>query len=126
MRLIDADKAKFFIADVLDIFKVPVGDRMGDQLLKTIDALPTVDAVVLPCKVRDDVWIIQWWNGFCVQTEKRPIQRTVLYFDIRPDGLYAHFYDGCISTDQFGKTVFLSHKEAKAALAKMKGLEVGA
>ena len=51
MRLIDADKAKFFIADVLDAFKVPVGDRMADRLLKTIDALPTVDAVeVVRCK----------------------------------------------------------------------------
>ena len=50
-RLIDAEKAKFFIADVLDIFKVPVGDRMADRLLKTIDAIPTVDAVeVVRCK----------------------------------------------------------------------------
>lgn len=44
MRLIDAEKAKFFIADVLDIFKVPVGDRMANRLLEVVDALPTVEA----------------------------------------------------------------------------------
>lgn len=44
-RLIDANKAKFFIADILDIFGVPVGDRMANKLMETIDALPTVDAV---------------------------------------------------------------------------------
>lgn len=32
-RLIDADKAKFFIADILDIFNVPVGDRMEGGFL---------------------------------------------------------------------------------------------
>lgn len=44
-RLIDANKAKFFIADILDIFNVPVGDRMANRLMETIDTLPTVDAV---------------------------------------------------------------------------------
>lgn len=44
-RLIDANKAKFFIADVLDTFNVPVGDRMAERLIRTIDALPTEGAV---------------------------------------------------------------------------------
>lgn len=50
-RLIDANKAKFFIADILDTFNVPVGDRMAERLIRAIDALPTEDAVeVVRCK----------------------------------------------------------------------------
>jgi hypothetical protein len=55
-RLIDADKAKFFIADVLDIFKVPIGDKMASRLIDTIDKLPTVDAVEV---------VHGRWEDFC-------------------------------------------------------------
>lgn len=88
---------------------------------KEIQKLPAVEAVVLPCKVRDSVWLIQWWNGFKIKNLTHPMQRTILHYDIRTDGLFAHFYDGCISTKYFGKIVFLTCEEAKKALAKMDG-----
>lgn len=95
---------------------------MYEQLFrKRVEMAPTVDAVVLPCKVRGDVWLIHWWKGFQYEYLKQPIQRTILHYDIRTDGLYAHFYDGCINTKYFGKLVFLTREEAEAALAKMDG-----
>ena len=53
MRLIDANKAKFFIADILDIFDVPVGDEMANRLFDLMDRLPPVDAA----KVMHGRWL---------------------------------------------------------------------
>ena len=50
-KLVDADKAKFFIADILDTFDVPIGNKMANRLLDLMDDLPAVDAVeVVRCK----------------------------------------------------------------------------
>lgn len=135
MRLIDADKAKFFIADVLDTFKVPVGDKMGDRLLKTIDALPTVDAAVLPCKPGDTVFVL-WrladpdicskcpdfhWGGMgdsheCGKTEDG--FRSAECIEIQEWTANRDRILSWIGFDEFGKTVFLTREEAEKALAK--------
>lgn len=60
-RPIDAEKAKFFIADVLDIFHVPIGDRMATMLIDTIDKLPTVDAV----EVVHGHWLMRGGRRYC-------------------------------------------------------------
>lgn len=116
MRLIDADAFQKNI-ECCDI------ETSNDwyTIVEQLKEAPTVDAVVLPCKVRDSVWLIQWWNGFRVNNFERVMQRTVLRFEIRADGLYAHFHDGCINTKYFKKTVFLTREEAEAVLAKMGG-----
>ncbi len=115
MRLIDADAFRKNI-EYCDI------ETSNDwyTIVEQLKEAPTVDAVILPCKVRDSVWLTQWWNCFVVKKLSHPIQRTILHYEIRADGLYAHFHDGCISTKYFGKTVFLTREEAEAALAERK------
>lgn len=71
--------------------------------------------VVLPCKVGDRVYFIRWRDGTDCNP---PIQRSVYYFSIEKDGVFAHFYDGYASIEQFGKPIFLTREEAKAALAE--------
>jgi hypothetical protein len=93
MRLIDADVLRQTIES-----KIYWG---GVGLLEAIDDAPTVDAVVLPCKLGDPVFII--------------------------GGKYrGGRFDRWINTGKFrisdlekiGKTVFLTHEEAEAALAE--------
>lgn len=59
-KFIDASKAKFFIADVLDRFGVNVGDKMADSLIKTIDALPAENVK----EMKFECWV-EWWPGDC-------------------------------------------------------------
>ena len=49
-RYIDAEKLKFFIADVFDRFDVPIGDKVANAVYKQIDNAPTADVVELPYK----------------------------------------------------------------------------
>ena len=73
--------------------------------------------IVVPCKARGKVWLIEWWNRRG-EWEKlsAPINRNVIYFSIEVDGVYAHFKEGALNTKYFGKTVFLTREEAEAAL----------
>lgn len=87
-----------------------------------IGTAPTVDAVVLPCKIGTQIWLTEWhcsgmrWTKLI---ESKP--RNVHHFDITKDGVFAHFRDGCINVKYFGESVFLTKEEAKATLAKMDG-----
>ena len=113
-RLIDANKAKFFIADVLDIFGVPVGDRMASRLIGTIDNLSTVDAVEVPCKIGDFVWAVRNYKG-----HKHPQRGVVsdMYFsnDMRLQIVVKH-----VARGEWGKTVFATDKEAYDAIGERK------
>ena len=101
-RLMDAN-ALWKALDEAGLFESGNPRHIAQQ---TVEEQPTVDAVILPCKVRDSVWLIQYayrWNGFRIQTLEHPMQRDVLYYRIQRDGLYAHFYDGCISLNTSAK-----------------------
>ena len=109
MRLIDADKLHDWMSD----------DFCGMELIPLINALevievaPTVNAVVLPCRVGDTVYVIcgnrdisefkvdlRFWNdtvGWMIRTE------VCLFYEI-----------------DFGKRVFFTKEEAEARLEKMK------
>lgn len=55
-RLIDADKLYDYISDVFTEF----GDVMSiTDALEAVEIAPTVNAVELPCKVGDTVWIVE-------------------------------------------------------------------
>ena len=77
---------------------------------------------VLPCKPHDKVWLNEWWNHYGFNKWEKlssPIERNVTYFSIESDGVYAHFKDGCINVEYFGKIAFLTHEEAEDALSKV-------
>lgn len=69
----------------------------------------------LPCKVGEIVYYIN--------PNKNTINELVVYsFDIRPLQHFACDYMGArLNFNQFGKTVFLTKEEAKAAMDKLKG-----
>ena len=69
----------------------------------------------LPCKVGEIVYYIN--------PNKNTINELVVYsFDIRPLQHFSCDYMGAsLNFNQFGKTVFLTKEEAKAAMDKLKG-----
>lgn len=117
MRLIDADA---LTNDILNCFLK--SDRAID-VIKHIQFAPTVDAVVLPCKVGDTVWIVG--DKFPAEIEEIRITDDGVFF------VYVEYDRGYELTEvwdnsefqaaDIGKTVFLTREEAEAALAKMDG-----
>ena len=92
------------------------------RVKRHIEEAPAVDAVVLPCKVGTQIWLTKWrCSGMRWLKLIEPKPRTIHHFDITKDGVFAHFKDGYVNVTDFGKTVFLTKEEAKAALAKMDG-----
>lgn len=74
--------------------------------------------IELPCEVGTQVWLTEWWGRSHLQWMKQntPLPRNIHHFDITKDGVFAHFYDGCINVKHFGEIVFLTKEEAKAHL----------
>lgn len=139
MRLIDADALTEKL--MYDTTKTAIG---GGEYVVTwrirdaIEDAPTVDAVVLPCKPGDTVFVL-WrladpdicskcpdfhWGGMgdsheCGKTEDG--FRSAECIEIQEWTANRDRILGWIGFDEFGKTVFLTRAEAEAALAKMKG-----
>lgn len=116
MRLIDADAAeeKAWASDKI------VGSSVWEtsEVVEFLDDCPTVDAVVLPCKPGDHVFRL------CGTKRSRYVgERIVGAVTLCGNGSWTILSS---THDTLGKTVFLTRAEAEAALAKMKGLEVGA
>lgn len=63
-RYIDADKLKFFIADVFDRFDVPIGDKVANAVYKQIDNAPT--AYVEEVKHGEWIGVADYGNGNCI------------------------------------------------------------
>ena len=91
--------------------------------------VPTVDAVILPCKIGDTVWTIMYGE---IREAKVTCIRPFVFEDFvefRGNAVItmAHpFYsDGRTLTQEpfiiFGKDTFLTREEAEAALTKMDG-----
>lgn len=100
----------------------------------TIAAAPTVDAVVLPCKIGDDVYIIPSKVNFelnvlsGLEKNNRVYHQKVAEIVSTQDCWYARgnadkeYGTGRVLLDIFyKKTWFLTQEEAEAALAKMDG-----
>lgn len=96
-----------------------------DDVIAAIAGQPTVDAVVLPCKIGDSLWCVysppfpanpadkgKWYMG----------EFEVARFHYGVKGLSIEMYGfGTVAWKEIGKTVFLTRKEAETALAKMYG-----
>ena len=123
MRLIDADELKKWL-------KSPVGFRANCEDCTSIDCLnciieeaidnaPTVEAVVLPCKIGDEFWTE--WVGI------RSVKCSML--TQKADGSWQGRFTVAamggagitVSLGEIEKRLFRTRAEAEAALAKMKG-----
>ena len=111
MRLIDLGKIK-----PLDF---PSYEMDGLDVVRYLETLPSVEAVILPCKIGEKV--------FCILHSKREIVEDVVEdYDIWSikNGIklrlsLLNHNDYVVA--EFGKTVFLTREEAEAALDRMKG-----
>ena len=123
-RLIDANALKSQITryhmslNPRYISKV-VDAEIGD-VIDIIDEAPTVDAVVLPCKVGDTVYIVG--DKFPAEIEEIRIEKDGIFFVYveydRGYELTEVWDDGEFQAADIGKTVFFSNEEAEAALAE--------
>lgn len=132
MRLIDADYLvnKFIRNCPIEEGGIPLKDFDTHQ--KILKLYPTVNAMVLPCKLGDSVYIIVNLKGgipsHIVERKCTGIHITEKVFGHRSEKASRYLVTNSdigfaqhIPFTQFGKTVFFSRKEAEAALAKMKG-----
>ena len=75
--------------------------------------------IKLPCEVGTQVWLTEWWSRSHLQWMKQstPLPRSIYYFEVREDGVFAYFFDGGINVKHFGEIVFFTKEEAKAHLS---------
>lgn len=121
-RLIDANA----LMDVIRQHEYPLATRIGSidngmftlGIQQVVDEAPTVEAVVLPCELGDDVYLIPKYGGkpYCgvVKDEVQMIGITSRGFHIKSRRHQDHN-----KTYFLGKSAFLTREEAEVALANM-------
>lgn len=125
MRLIDADAINYHKHSECNFMIVSS---------VAINKMPTIDAVVLPCKIGDDVYIIPSKVNFDLNVLANHKENNRLYHQkvaeivFTQNGWYMkgsvtkEYGTGEILVDRFYKeTWFLTKEEAEVALAKMGG-----
>ena len=117
-----------------EVFDNPAYADGWNSAIAIIENAPTVDAVVLPCKIGDDVYIIPSKVNFelnvlsGLKKNNRVYHQKVVEIVFTQDCWYARgnadkeFGTGRVLPDVFyKKTWFLTEEEAETALAKMDG-----
>lgn len=106
MRVIDADPLReHWLEDT-------VNDNVysPNDVLSSIDAQPTVDALVVPCKLGDLVWGIR-----CVGGRLSPQQGRVRSM-VFVDDMRLSIWVDRVCRGEWGKTVFATYEDACASL----------
>ena len=136
-RLIDANKLMERLTnwklDCLEHSDFETASVLDDCMCE-LDAQPIVDAVVLPCKIGDDVYIIPSKVNFDLNVLSRHKEHNRVYHQnvaaitFKKNCWYmtgsadAEYGTGEILLDRYYKeTWFLTREEAEAALDRMKG-----
>lgn len=105
-RLIDADA----LISEFEWLKSVVNESSKDEIQETIQRIenaPTVDAVILPCKLGTTLYRI------CEEhLGRKPFIRVVTFNRTN--------FTRIVLDNEVGRTVFLTREEAEAQLAKMK------
>lgn len=85
-----------------------------DYLINKVDAMPTIDAVELPCKIGDEVWFARQYK-----CHKHPRKGVVseMYFG---DDMSLHIVVKSIGRGKWGERVFGTCEEAQAAIDRWK------
>lgn len=130
MRLIDADALDKKLGEIT---KEPDYQHEGEDwcvgvMIAQSEAseMPTIDALVLPCKIGAPVWFVGTNN--INRLKAGVIETTVEKLVLKSGGIYmklacnAMYETSCRS---IGKSVFFSREEAEAALARMDGGDAG-
>lgn len=109
------------MADLIDraALRIDAWERLSDAVRDLAEA-PTVNAVVLPCKVGDTLYVISQMRNKRLMPFINTYECTSIKIGKRKCCVY-HEIDGYIrifKEDEFGKTVFTSREEAEAALER--------
>ena len=124
MRLIDADVLLKHLTNCIGTTKGMF--RSVCVAIKCfVEQMPTVDAVILPCKIGDTLYdIYEAVNNGGDSIQEYRVKE--LRFQIDKRGRVSMTVDGVlIMLDDFNKTVFLTREEAETALTKMGGEKDG-
>lgn len=112
MRLVDAEKLSE------QVLSASYWDNQDEDVIwQLVQDAPTVDAVVLPCKLGDTLYDIYEAvnNG---GDEIKEYKVSSIQINITKNGrAFLVVANTQFPLDDFGKTVFLTRKEAEAALA---------
>lgn len=112
-RLIDANFVKRAVKEVMA--DSSSGDLVicdADQICNVIDHAPTVDAIVLPCKIGDTVWGIRCYRGVLVP-QKGKVSEMLFTDDMKLSIVIKHICRG-----EWGKKVFATREEVEKAIAE--------
>lgn len=126
MRLIDADVLKSEFEWLKSVVNESSKDEVQDAIQR-IENAPTVDAVILPCKLGETVYVIRECSCYCADDNKKNKRKkccTKVYLGKR----LRTYHCGYVTEAKFdlkhiadfGNMVFLTREEAEAALAERK------
>lgn len=120
-RLIDADKLYDYISDVFTQFGHDV--MSVKDALEAVENAPTVNAVELPCKVGDTVYVLDISGNLQKMILDEPDIRChcakednlcIVLCENKQSGICAYRFKN--DNTDIGKTVFLTREEAEQAL----------
>jgi hypothetical protein len=106
-RLLDIDKIK-----PMDF---PSYEMDGLDVVRYISTLPTVDAVVLPCKIGDEVWGIRRSNKGALAPHRGIVSHMYFAEDMKLCIVVQHICRG-----EWGEKVFATYEDACAAVGERK------
>lgn len=109
MRLIDADALIVATLNFCNGYKVNWTDR---KVISWINHAPTIDAVVLPCKIGDTAFVIRNYKGTPLPQQGFVSEMTFTN-DMRLMIVVKHCARGI-----WGETVFPTYEAAMAAIAE--------
>lgn len=84
------------------------------EICSVIEKAPTVDAVVIPCKIGDEVWAIRNYNGV-KHPQKGFVSDMLFTRDMKLQIVVKH-----IARGEWGKAVFATYEEAAEAIGERK------
>ena len=115
------------VLDVLDDLGLNLIDYdIYSQLFDTVDNMPPINAVELPCKVGTTLYFL-YNSPYADKPDLTPrvYKTTDWYFEVDKTGIAINTSDIHSFNKKYdyylGKTVFLTKQEAEQAIAKMKG-----
>ena len=90
-------------------------EKVWEKLAHYEDLEEQGKLIKLPCKIGDTVWDIKWWDD---TTETRVIDGKTYFRRVMKHKVTKSKFK-LFDYDNFGKTVFLTRKEAEAALKEV-------
>lgn len=116
MRLIDANSIPWEEYYVPDPDSNAQWDYKKERsvLKPVVDQMPTVDAVVIPCKIGDEVWAIRNYHGI-KHPQKGFVSDMLFTRDMKLHIVVKH-----IARGEWGKNVFATYEDAAEAIGERK------